>query len=278
MQISHILENPEAYGLAVGSPEYRMAGKELIKEANLYASLNNRNVVEFYGLVVDPSTHAPKFLVYEQANCDVRQWLRSKSLISASELASLLVQVLRGLVYLHGKGPEPIIHGDLKPDNILVFISDEGVIFKLADLVTPDELRSGGFGAAFYRSPESVRGEAATPAADIFSLGIIIAEIVLEDLHFGPKPGADSSLSLRTSIHEFGVERRAELITAACGKLESLPMLASILQNATAADPTARPTANELLDLASSYQMGFEVGSHELRVRHVHDIVKIFVA
>lgn len=92
-----------------------------------------------------------------------------------TERARLLIPVLQALIYLHQRG---ILHRDLKPANILV---DEQDHVRLLDfgLSTSADVRESSGGTLSYLAPELLSDEtAASPASDLFSLGIIAYEIV----------------------------------------------------------------------------------------------------
>ncbi len=97
------------------------------------------------------------------------------------EALPVLIQILAGISYAHGKG---VIHRDLKPANVI--ISDVGEV-KLADFGTARIIgmdtsitRTGQVvGTPDYMSPEQIRGEKLDPRSDIYSLGIIAYELIV---------------------------------------------------------------------------------------------------
>jgi Serine/threonine protein kinase len=97
------------------------------------------------------------------------------------EFEKIVSQILSGLDYAHFN---KIIHRDLKPENILI---DANLKIKIADFglaLSEDEIqvtqKESIVGTPSYMSPEQIRGEELTPASDIFSLGIILFEMITE--------------------------------------------------------------------------------------------------
>jgi serine/threonine-protein kinase len=77
-----------------------------------------------------------------------------------------------------------IVHGDFKPDNVLINSNQRPVIagFRLSCLA--DDIVSAIDSSPAYLTPEQIRGEPVTPASDIYSLGILLYEMVTGDVPF----------------------------------------------------------------------------------------------
>ena len=123
--------------------------------------------------------------------------MKEKHILPLEFVVSVASQIAVALYSAHGKG---IIHRDLKPENILlttkdniypfVKIVDFGISKILQDDMSPDErfrtlTKSGAiFGTPEYMSPEQAAGESVEPASDIYSLGVIIYEMLTGRLPF----------------------------------------------------------------------------------------------
>jgi serine/threonine protein kinase len=107
-------------------------------------------------------------------------------------LLPLLVHIAEALAAAHARG---IIHGDLKPDNILVRSDGFTKVldFGLARRVTAENIATGGLmaGTLIYMSPEQARGEPLTPATDVFSFGLLTFELITGKHPFG-RSGIDA--------------------------------------------------------------------------------------
>jgi serine/threonine-protein kinase len=118
--------------------------------------------------------------------------LPSKRLLPLEETAGILVPVLDALAYAHEEG---VVHQDVKPSNILIekrhnrpFIMDFGIARVMAA-----EYKSEGkvVGSPLYMAPEQANGEDTDARADIYSLGIILFEMVAGILPIIPQNSND---------------------------------------------------------------------------------------
>jgi len=172
------------------------------QEARATAALDHPNILAIHEI---GSHEGRPYLVEELLEGEsLRARLQGGSL-SPRKVVELAVQVCSGLAAAHEKG---IVHRDLKPEN--VFVTKDGVVkildFGLARLKEPDtgdqpqrasaaltETRPGVvLGTAAYMSPEQVRGQGLDHRSDIFSLGVMLYEMLSGQQPFARDTAADT--------------------------------------------------------------------------------------
>ena len=105
-------------------------------------------------------------------------------LMPIGKVCSILAQAARGIAFAHGKG---IVHRDLKPANIIVANTGEAKImdFGIARVIGSELTQKGMvLGSPSYMSPEQITGQAVDHRSDIFSLGVILYQLVTGEKPF----------------------------------------------------------------------------------------------
>jgi serine/threonine-protein kinase len=148
------------------------------QEARAAGSLNHPNIVTVYdvGKEANVAYMAMEFI----EGVELRSLLGEGRALPVSQAVSIAVQVAEGLAYAHQHG---VVHRDIKPANIMVVangpvkITDFGIARMRA---AADELTQTGMmlGSPKYMSPEQVIGKRADHRSDIFSLGVILYEML----------------------------------------------------------------------------------------------------
>jgi eukaryotic-like serine/threonine-protein kinase len=146
-------------------------------EAQSAASLNHPSIVAVYDYGTD---EVGPFIVMELVEGeDLASIVRRSGALPPRAAARLVAQAARALAAAHERG---IVHRDVKPGNMLV--TREGRVkvadFGIARALSESALTLPGttLGSVHYFSPEQARGELATPASDIYSLGIVLYELL----------------------------------------------------------------------------------------------------
>ncbi len=163
-------------------------------EAQAAASLSHPGIVSVYDYGTDP---VGPFIVMELVDGeDLASLLRRRGPLSPLLAARVTAEAARALSAAHQRG---LVHRDVKPGNILVAVDNRIKVadFGIARAIAESALTVPGttLGSVQYFSPEQARGEVATPASDIFSLGIVLFELLT-----GKRPYAgDSAAAIATA-------------------------------------------------------------------------------
>ena len=178
--------------------------RDFIKECSINSSIRHPNIVMFLGVGVDRSSNdEPRFLVLELMDRgSLHDEIYPRGVIpregppmTLDRMASILLDVSRALVYLHHSRTPPILHLDLKPQNVLIDGSGRA---KIGDLGEAHVIRATrratrtlsafAVGTPGYMAPEmAIEGAERGRAADMFSLGVMACEM---SSGRPPNPGA----------------------------------------------------------------------------------------
>ena len=157
--------------------------KRFRREAQAIASLSHPNIVSIYDVGREADVH---YLVMEYVEGDnLKNLIRQQGSIPPEQAVEIARQVSEALQHAHENN---IVHRDVKPQNILI---TKGGRAKLTDFGIAREATTATLtqtdtivGSVHYLSPEQARGETAGPRSDIYSLGIVLYEMVTGKLPF----------------------------------------------------------------------------------------------
>ena len=144
-------------------------------EAQSAAGLEHPNIVNIYDV---SSENGLYYIVMEYVEgITLKTYIEKKGQLSFKESASIAIQVARGIEAAHNKN---IIHRDIKPQNII--ISTDGKVkvtdFGIAKATSSNTISSDVMGSVHYASPEQARNGFVDGRSDIYSLGIVMFEMV----------------------------------------------------------------------------------------------------
>ena len=160
------------------------------REALAVAKLTHPNIVQVYDTGVDEGRH---YIVMEFVNGrSGAQILQTDGKLGPQMTVGVAIQACAGLDYAHRHG---IVHRDVKPGNLMIIggpgTGSADITVKLADFgiaraAEQTRLTQAGsvVGTAAYLSPEQARGEEATPASDVYALGVVTYQLLTGRLPF----------------------------------------------------------------------------------------------
>jgi serine/threonine protein kinase len=153
--------------------------QRFLREARLAAQLSHPNVVQVFDVGED---RGRPFIVMEYVDgSTLGDELKQRGKLEPTEVVDLALQICGGLEHAHAAG---LVHRDIKPQNLLlradgtVKIADFGIA-RAAETTKLTQIGSV-LGTAAYLSPEQALGEEVTAAADIYSLGCVLYELLTE--------------------------------------------------------------------------------------------------
>ncbi len=191
-------------GSVAHSPE-RLARFD--REAKAVAKLAHPNILAIHHLGIEDGR---PFIVTELLEGETLRETIERGRLAPRKVISFGIQIANGLAAAHDKG---IVHRDLKPDNI--FITSDGTVkildFGLAKLRQPEGQDSSGpdlqtltldtrpgtvMGTAGYMSPEQVRSQPADHRSDIFSIGVVLYEMLAGTRPFHEQSAAETMAAI----------------------------------------------------------------------------------
>jgi eukaryotic-like serine/threonine-protein kinase len=217
--------------------------QEAMSAANLY----HPNIVTIHDFGLDQGRF---FIVMENVpGNDLKSILVKRGRFSVENAVELMIQACAGVGYAHRAG---LVHCDIKPHNMLVTpdrrlkVADFGIARALAS-IRPDEKSSVVWGSPQYFSPEQASGYAPSPASDVYSLGVVMYEMLTGRLPF-----------IATTATELARMHRETAPTAPRSINPDIPpSLEQIILKVLSKEPVSRyRTADQLGRVLSTIQRG----------------------
>ena len=169
-----------------------------LREAQSAGGLRHPNIVTIYDLGEDDQ-NVPYIAMEFLTGTDLENIVKNRVELSLLKKLDCVIQTCNGLGYAHSNG---IVHRDIKAANIRLLDNGEVKImdFGIAKMSSSHMTRTGMImGTPHYMAPEQIRGEKVDGRADIFSLGVVLYEILV---FRKPYPGENPTTVLFKIIHE----------------------------------------------------------------------------
>ena len=154
------------------------------QEARSVAMMSHPNIVTVHDVGSDNKTH---YIVMEMIDGqDLKRVIKARAPLPLDRALDYAIQICAGLGYAHRTG---LVHADVKPQNLLinrddiVKVTDFGIAQAYTDSM-PQTRSEIVWGSPHYFAPEQARGEKPSPAADVYSIGIVLFEMITGRLPF----------------------------------------------------------------------------------------------
>lgn len=223
------------------------------REAQAAARLSHPNIVNIYDVGVADGDH---YIVMEYVpGRTLKDRIRQEGHLSVSESLRVAREIAEALAHAHANN---LVHCDIKPHNILMMADGHAKVadFGIARAVTESTMTYSGnvIGSVHYFSPEQAKGTMITPKSDVYSLGVVLYEMLTGKLPFT----GDNPVSIAVKhLQEEPVPVRQ--INPAIP-----PVVEAIVSKAMSKDPAMRPTSAELVQDISQAERMLMAGSQSM--------------
>ena len=238
-----------------------------VQEARTAATLSGHpNIVPIFDIGEQNGLY---FLIMQYVEGeDLSKHLKRRQKVSPKEAAKIVCQVADALVWASGKG---VVHRDLKPSNLYLDQNDRVMVLdfgisKAADVPSPLTFATERLGTTYYMSPEQIRGENCDVRSDLYSLGVVLFELLS-----GRKPfDGDSYRAIELAHIETPPPDLKQLDPAVPDEL------VAVVRTLLAKDPGRRyQSARELVDALSRYETGAAAPSRAIPITPVDDETRL---
>ncbi len=164
--------------------EQREFNERFMREAQAAGTLSHPNIVTIHDVGEEVETQTSFIAMEYVEGKNLKQLLKDKVAFSWDRIAEISMSVADALDYAHRRG---IVHRDVKPANII--LTTDGTVkitdFGIAKIEASSLTETGQFlGTPNYMSPEQVTGEAVDGRSDLFSLGVVLYELLTKKKPF----------------------------------------------------------------------------------------------
>jgi eukaryotic-like serine/threonine-protein kinase len=218
--------------------------ERFLGEARAAARLDHPNIVRIYDVGEDEGRH-PYIVMEIVEGEDLKTTIRRAAPLSVNQALNLTHQICAGVGLAHRAG---IVHCDLKPQNILVTyegrvkVADFGIAraFQNEEIPSPEETEDVVWGSPHYIAPEQAMGKSPTPATDVYSIGVMLYEMLT-----GVPPFHDTDAAALALKH---VQEEPATLRSLNPRVP--PGLELLVRRTLSKDPAARYHSAEQLGMA----------------------------
>ena len=206
------------------------------REAQAAARLSHPNIVNIYDVGASGDDH---YIVMEYVpGRTLKELIQQRGHLAPEEALTITGEIAEALAHAHANG---LVHCDNKPHNILMMNGQTAKVadFGIARAVTESTMTYSGnvIGSVHYFSPEQAKGTMITPKSDVYSLGVVLYEMLTGELPFtGENP---VSIAMKHLQDEPTPVRRIDP--------DIPPVVEALVSRMMAKDPAMRPSSEEVV-------------------------------
>ncbi|MDD6128747.1 MAG: Stk1 family PASTA domain-containing Ser/Thr kinase [Veillonellaceae bacterium] len=206
------------------------------REAQAAARLSHPNIVNIYDVGASGDDH---YIVMEYVpGRTLKELIQQRGHLAPEEALTITGEIAEALAHAHANG---LVHCDIKPHNILMMNGQTAKVadFGIARAVTESTMTYSGnvIGSVHYFSPEQAKGTMITPKSDVYSLGVVLYEMLTGELPFtGENP---VSIAMKHLQDEPTPVRRIDP--------DIPPVIEALVSRMMAKDPAMRPSSEEVV-------------------------------
>ena len=222
------------------------AAERFRQEARAVAALEHPNICTVHE--IGETEDGQLYLAMPLYDGETLQQRVARGPLDVTEAVGIAVQMARGLAKAHARG---IVHRDVKPSN--VFVTEDGVVklldFGIAALAGSAGVAAGPLGTIAYMSPEQVRNEPVDPRTDVWSLGVVLYEMLTGERPFrGATAAAIAAAIQRAAPAPLHTRRPGVAAPLECAVMRALAT------SPDARHPSARAMECELLAVSAAVE------------------------
>jgi len=242
-------DTKKSVGWRPDEPPSEAALLALQKEASIMASLRHPNCVQYLGCCLDPPSLVMEYCSRRSVDkilADALHDEKASRQLDWVHLLGIATDAAKGMLYLHTRSP-PIIHRDLKSPNLLV---DALWHVKISDFNLSRALEQDSFSTSLqitnprWLAPEILRGEHGGKAADVYSFGIVLWELMTWRLPWGNESNPFSIINSVLQGRQLEIPKESDL---PAGNLRCYDRYVSLIHQCWLYDTSKRPAMDYLV-------------------------------
>jgi serine/threonine-protein kinase len=214
--------------------------KRFFREAEAAGKLSHPNIVTIYDVGED---YEIAYMAMELLDgSDLAKYTKKENLLPTPEIVRIVSSVASALDYAHANG---IVHRDIKPANIMILTNGEVKVadFGIARVMATSKTQTGVvLGTPSYMSPEQIAGKKVDGRSDLFSLGVVLYELISGEKPFNGDSIATLMYNITTTAPQAIQELSPAIPDAMAGIVEKL-----LAKDVEARYQTGKALADDLL-------------------------------